>query len=238
MAANRARQHDRLVWAWQRHPFPVPPVDIIDDVSVKAEIDTIEQRILTIAVTTCGAPHAQRLAALSDWLLAAESTREGTARTWRNAVKGDDAIAATLACGRLAELVSGRLGTAVGLHDVIRFRTVMADQPFTRSRPHQDLALWPDRPNNANVWIALDDIPLSRAPLCLIKGSERYPRPHRRNEFDQDEIALLDEAQEQVECFPLLRGQCLLFDPRLVHYSGRNETSQVRWSLDLRYVSV
>ncbi len=203
--------------------------------SLEAQVAAVETRILELARREAGAPAANRLSALSAWLVAEEQHAPGTARKIREAAKDDAEVAETLRGGPLAHLAATLLGAPVRLHDVVRLRTTMRMQDFTHSRPHQDAALWPDNPNDLNVWIALCDVGEDLAPLQIVPGTGAILRPHVENQYKQFEVAGFDEAREIPRKIPLSRGEALLFSPRLIHYAAPNLTDTVRWSLDFRF---
>lgn len=195
----------------------------------------IEARVIAIAQTTCGAPQARHLAELSTWLGAEEQKSPGTARKIRDTVKADTTVAELIGTGAIHNIAAALAGGPVRLHDILRFRTVMQTLEFTRSRPHQDAALWPDNPNHVNVWVALCDVTEELAPLQIVPGSGRSLRRHVENEYQQFEVEGFDETREVPEKIPVKYGEVIFFSPRSLHYSAPNLTNMVRWSLDFRF---
>ncbi|MFO0997587.1 MAG: phytanoyl-CoA dioxygenase family protein [Alphaproteobacteria bacterium] len=181
---------------------------------------------------------AHRLTDLTPWLLEREKMQEGAAREIRAYVKDSAVIRDILVGSPAAELATCLLGQPAELHGVVRFRTVMRDYDFTRSRAHQDAALWPDeRRGQLNMWLALCEVDTDLAPLELLEDDDGRLLPHRENEYGQLELADAERFEGRYVPAPLTFGELLVFEATTIHRSSPNRTDGIRWSIDFRFVS-
>ena len=210
---------------------------IVRNTATMATAEALDELITGFISDSFDGPKG-RLADLSSWLVRHENHQAGTARQIREFVKTSARIAEVLAESGLATIARDLVGEPVRLHEVVRFRTVMRDYDFTRSRPHQDLALWPENPNHINVWLALCDVTDDLAPLQIVPKSANQTRGHVVNEFGQQEIAGIGDAPCLLERIPVQRGEAIMFSPTLIHFSAPNTTDLVRWSIDFRFSTV
>lgn len=114
---------------------------------------------------------------------------------------------------------------------------------------HQDKSYWPDANSNPviTVWIALVDATLENGCLHLL------PRTHRTKflSWHTTDVAFKAAANatyrevdaehisgSKVLPIPLPSGGAILFNDRCVHMSTPNNSTSVRWSVDLRYQPV
>lgn len=200
-----------------------------------AGAEDIEQIILVYIRSMFGV-EAKRLCELSSWLIETEHRNPGTSKTIRDFAKGCPDLRSYLESSEFSRLAADQLRAPVSLHSVWRLRTVMRDFDFTVSRPHQDYALWPEAPEHVAMWLALCDVDDGLAPLHVIAGSSARTFDHQTNEYGQSEIPdhLLAGLPKTV--ITMRYGDLLSFNPLLVHFSGENVTSNVRWSVDFRFV--
>ena len=210
---------------------------IVRNAATLALADKLDELITEFISGSFDAPKG-RLPDLSSWLVRHESHQPGAARQIREFVKSSAKIADHLAKSGLALIARDLVGKPVRLHEIIRFRTVMRDYDFTRSRPHQDSALWPDNPNHINVWLALCDVTNDLAPLVIVPKSASEIRDHVVNEYGQHEIAGTIDAPCLHERIPVKRGEAIMFSPALIHFSAPNITDLVRWSVDFRFSTI
>ena len=181
---------------------------------------------------------ADSLSDLSPWLIERERTQTNAAREIRGYVKDSEAIRRILCDSFALQLATRFMGRPADLHGVVRFRTVMRDHDFTHSRAHQDAALWPDeRRGQLNMWLALCDIDAALAPLELIDQDDGRVLAHRRNEYDQLELAEPERLRGQFIPVSMTYGELLVFEATTVHRSSPNRTDDVRWSIDFRFVA-
>ncbi len=111
---------------------------------------------------------------------------------------------------------------------------------------HQDKSYWPDANSNPVItaWIPLVDSTLENGCLHLL------PRTHRTKflSWHKTETLFKDDAnaayreidrehivKHQVIPLPLKAGGAILFNDRCIHMSTPNNSTTVRWSVDLRY---
>ena len=210
---------------------------IVRNAATLATADALDELITEFITGSFDAPKG-RLPDLSSWLVRHESHQPGAARQIREFVKASARIADHLAKSDLALIARDLVGKPVRLHEVIRFRTVMRDHDFTHSRPHQDLALWPENPNHINVWLALCDVTKDLAPLTIVPKGASEIRDHVVNEYGQHEISGTIGAPCLHERIPVKRGEAIMFSPTLIHFSAPNKTDLVRWSIDFRFSTV
>ena len=107
---------------------------------------------------------------------------------------------------------------------------------------HQDINYWPIEPAlNISAWVAVTDA--SRAAGCLrvIPGSHKAPRPHVRKDdprystIFRGEQADPDHVDESAAIeLPMRPGEFVLFNEKMLHSSGPNETDQPRLGLAVR----
>jgi ectoine hydroxylase-related dioxygenase (phytanoyl-CoA dioxygenase family) len=101
---------------------------------------------------------------------------------------------------------------------------------------HQDICYSPEEPYEFSIWLALDDVPLSSAPLEVIPSSHLLPlkpaidfwSPH----YEEDP-SLKPSALK----LPVKAGDAIFFDSRLWHGSGNNKAPSSRYALVTRWVS-
>ena len=140
---------------------------ILRNASIEDARKTIEQIVLAHLGKELNAPR-RPLAELSPWLVANEVGSPGFARAIRNHFKVSCEIWDFLENSVFAEIAEDLCHSTVGLHGSAKSRTVMRMQEFSHSRPHQDLALWPDTPHHFNMWLPLCNVDDGLAPLQLI----------------------------------------------------------------------
>jgi ectoine hydroxylase-related dioxygenase (phytanoyl-CoA dioxygenase family) len=133
----------------------------------------------------------------------------------------------------------------------LNLRVDMPGQDWSENLPwHQD---WPyNNPlylqgNSLASWVAIFDVPVLTGPMELKVGShvvgEVPPEkiPHKGGHKRQDNYvyqvpAEISDSVEFEKVQPSLRaGDVILFDLALVHRSGINLSSLVRWSAQARY---
>jgi len=112
---------------------------------------------------------------------------------------------------------------------------------------HQDKSYWPDANSNPviTVWVPLVDSTLENGCLHVL------PRTHRTKflswhqtstAFKADNVSATYReidgehvSRHQVLPIPLEAGGAILFNDRCIHMSTPNNSTTVRWSVDLRY---
>ncbi len=103
-------------------------------------------------------------------------------------------------------------------------------------RPHQDIAFIPGSLNGITIWVPLQDSPLPLGPLEVVPGSHQRGLWPTNGATDVKKSDLIPPVPEEAfQPIPINRGQCIVFSKFLLHRSGRNRTSSVRYSLQFRY---
>ena len=88
---------------------------------------------------------------------------------------------------------------------------------------HADMSFWSDAPLTVNVGIYLQDMTPEMGPLALLPGSHRWRRS------PAEEEAAVEYAGEFEARVPA--GTAVMFDARLWHSAGRNESERHRRAL-------
>lgn len=120
------------------------------------------------------------------------------------------------------------------LHPIVRLRTNIKGLSYTSSRPHQDLALWPESGQRYTVWLSLRDMDEFMAPLRVYMFKRSLLLEHTRNKYSQLELNLNDLKGLDYRDFVLEKGGVLVFGGYVPHHSLENKSHQIRWSLDFR----
>jgi hypothetical protein len=208
---------------------------IIRNAATVAAAEDLESHILAVLTDNFGAPKARQLSDQSTWLMETEEVCPGTARNIREQFKSGEALTEKLSAPGLLSTVETLGGAKPYLHHIIRLRTVMKCHDFSHSRPHQDISLWPDRPNHINCWLPLCDIDDELAPLLIVPESSKKIFPHVENKYGQMEVASFDKQMLTSKKICARFGDLVMFSPKIIHFSAPNLTKTVRWSLDFRY---
>jgi len=174
----------------------------------------------------------------------APATREAaggaTVRRLRQAYGRDEVYRRWAADPRIVATVEALLGEPARL-TLAHHNSVMTKHPFYGSQTgwHRDTRYWSfTSPELVTVWLALGDEDERNGVLRVIPGSHRAKL----------EPAQLDPAEFLVEAHPasqqllrgavplaLHRGDVLIFDSRLFHSAGRNESNAVKLSIAFAY---
>ena len=109
---------------------------------------------------------------------------------------------------------------------------------------HQDANYWGLEPFEVlTAWIALSDASPATGPMQFLPGSHREALHEHDNTYEADNLlsrgqtirAPIDTARAQLA--PLQAGEMSLYDVRIVHGSGTNDTDDRRIGMVLRYCS-
>ena len=104
---------------------------------------------------------------------------------------------------------------------------------------HQDIRYWHFQNNNLiSVWLALTDEYPKNGSLRVIPGSHKIE--YDINQLDKDKFFRADLLEnqriiDQASDIILNQGDLLLFDARLLHCAGANQSEQVKYSLVFSY---
>jgi len=82
--------------------------------------------------------------------------------------------------------------------------------------------------SNLSVWIPLQDTNMKNGCLCVVPYSHRMFSPYRGISFPQPFEQIESTVRKYLEPIYLQAGEVLLFDNRLVHSSGINESGADR----------
>jgi ectoine hydroxylase-related dioxygenase (phytanoyl-CoA dioxygenase family) len=122
---------------------------------------------------------------------------------------------------------------------------------------HHDITFWPvtlDSRQLCSIWIPFDPVSRETSGLEFVKGSQRWTRNFKAVTPDHDPYMMdsdfedapdIDSERDAYDLFgpDLDRGDCLIFDPRVVHGSASNASTDrprrafsTRWAGDdVRY---
>ena len=183
-------------------------------------------------------PFETRLALLFDGLSDADFLRFG--RGWRDRYAGYYRF---MCMPKIVDVVESLIGGELFSNPVYNVRPKVPGVAAGAVPWHQDKSYWPDA--NANpvitTWIPLVESNAENGCLHLI------PRTHKKRAIKHGSetysgtgyLALDDEYMEgrkrEVKALPMSAGSAIFFNDRLIHSSTANNSSSVRWSLDLRY---
>ena len=183
-------------------------------------------------------PFETRLAALFAGLSDKEFLRYG--RSWRDRLPGYYHL---MANHKIVDAVESLIGGEIFANPVYNVRPKVPRVAAGAVPWHQDKSYWPDANCNPviTVWIPLVDSTLENGCLHII------PRTHRRRvlshhqetysgtgytELDDEHVRT---GKAKVVALPLGAGGAILFNDRCIHMSTPNNSTMVRWSVDLRY---
>lgn len=100
---------------------------------------------------------------------------------------------------------------------------------------HQDIAYSPESPYQFSAWLALTDAPVESGPMEVIVSSHKdfiEPAVDFWDPEFEEEISLENKERKKL---PVKAGDLILFDSRLWHGSGRNESSYERFAFVTRW---
>jgi len=114
---------------------------------------------------------------------------------------------------------------------------IISKTPFSpESLPfHQDIAYSPESPYQFSAWLALTDGPLESGPMEVIVNSHKGSIEPAVDFWDpefKDEIPLKKGGRRKL---PVKAGDLILFDSRLWHGSGKNDSCHERFALVTRW---
>ncbi len=186
------------------------------------------------------APFEDRLALLFKGLADSEFLKFG--RSWRERRPGYFHL---MANPKILDAVESLIGGEIFSNPVYNTRPKVPGVAAGAVPWHQDKSYWPGAKSNPviTVWIPLvDATPLNG---CL----HIWPRTHRTpilsyhteavtgtgyTELDERHLERHRKRTNPV-ALPVTKGSAILFNDRCIHSSTPNLSSQVRWSVDLRY---
>ena len=211
--------------------------------SMAARVDEIAADLLgagLITQTFADGPFESRLAQLFTGLDDKTFLKYG--RSWRDRLPGYFDL---MANPKILDALESLIGPEIFSNPVYNTRPKVPKVAAGAVPWHQDKSYWPDA--NANpvitVWVPLVDATLENGCLHIM------PRTHKQKmlswhaetytgtgftEIDDGTIAQL-VPEKTVVPLPVKAGTAILFNDRCIHKSTPNNSSEVRWSVDLRY---
>jgi len=106
------------------------------------------------------------------------------------------------------------------------------DMPVTNQSifsQHQDYAYNIGSDNSVTVWIPLQDTNEKSGALLCAAGS------HQKGIYPNLQGIITEDHQFDFDPCPVKLGEVLVFDQKLVHQSGFNQSDKVRFSIQLRF---
>ena len=141
---------------------------------------------------------------------------------------------------RMLELMSALLGPEVAWTGSFAVRVKLPESEETRFPWHQDTQYYGNPTQHLHVisvWIPLVDVDEHNGCLQLLAGSHRWGLLGGAR--DSERVVRMFEDVEQrgkPVVLPMRRGDLLAFTNMTCHASTLNQTHEMRWSVDLRYV--
>ena len=207
-------------------------------------------------LATLAALRAAALAALSPLLAPVEYEAEvgypgaptgrdtpggGTSRRLLNALSRGESFRDWATAPRLGACLRELMHASRVLVSQCHHNCVMTKQPRHSSRTgwHQDMRYWSfDRPQLVSVWLALGTETQPNGALRVIPGSHRLAVDRGQLDaalFLREDLVRNRELIAAAVSVELEPGDALLFDCKLFHAAGANETDEVKLSLVLTY---
>ena len=141
---------------------------------------------------------------------------------------------------RMLELITALLGSEVAWTGSFAVRVKLPESEETRFPWHQDTQYYGNPTQHLHVisvWIPLVDVDEQNGCLQLLAGSHRWGLLGGAR--DSERVVRMFEDVEQrgkPVMLPMRRGDLLAFTNMTCHASTLNQTNEMRWSVDLRYV--
>ena len=183
-------------------------------------------------------PFEFRLARLFDGLSDEEFLKYG--RSWRDRLPGYYDL---MSNPKIVDAVESLIGHEIFADPVYNVRPKVPKVAAGAVPWHQDKSYWPDA--NANpvitVWIPLVDANEENGCLHIIPRThqkrviEHHAETYSGTGYTEVAVDYVAHKKKEVLAIPLEAGGAILFNDRLVHSSTPNNSTHVRWSVDLRY---
>lgn len=94
---------------------------------------------------------------------------------------------------------------------------------------HQDWSIIDERKYRAyNLWIPLVESTVENGTIYAIKGSQNFPLNIRGANIPPKFLNHFDVAKKYLKPILVKKGEALLFDSRLIHFSPPNQSSEAR----------
>jgi hypothetical protein len=117
----------------------------------------------------------------------------------------------------------------IDFKNVVNFFITKLPGPKSELNIHQDMtSLDENKYSPLSIWIPLHDVHEQNGALCLVPKSHRFFSPYRGISFETPYGNITPDILPYLRPIPLKKGQALLFDPRLLHHSLPNMSSEPR----------
>jgi ectoine hydroxylase-related dioxygenase (phytanoyl-CoA dioxygenase family) len=163
-------------------------------------------------------------------------------RSWRDRFEGYFTL---MTNPKVLDAVESLIGPEIFCNPVYNVRPKVPRVAAGAVPWHQDKSYWPDANSNPviTVWIPLVDSTHENGCLQLIPGTHRrkvinfHFEAHTGTGYTETDLEAVErEAKKRrIVSIPVPAGTAILFNDRLLHSSTPNNSSHVRWSVDLRY---
>lgn len=95
--------------------------------------------------------------------------------------------------------------------------------------PHQDWNIVDeDYYRSFNIWVPLVDLTPENGAICILPGSHRWIRSYRSANIHSQYHRVEDQLWQDMTPLYMHAGEALIYDHRLIHASGPNQTDQIR----------
>ena len=141
---------------------------------------------------------------------------------------------------RMLELMSALLGPEVAWTGSFAVRVKLPESEETRFPWHQDTQYYGNPTQHLHVisvWIPLVDVDEQNGCLQLLAGSHGWGLLGGARDSERV-VRMFEDVEQRGKpiVLPMRRGDLLAFTNMTCHASTRNQTNEMRWSVDLRYV--
>lgn len=133
----------------------------------------------------------------------------------------------------LGQLVTPFLNSIISNHKLLTyFYLVKVKGSKSILQLHQDWSIIDERKYRAyNLWIPLCDSTVENGTLHVLKGSQNFPLNIRGANIPPKYLDQFELAKRNMKPIDVKKGEALLFDSRLLHYSPANLTDQARTAI-------
>ncbi len=182
-------------------------------------------------------PFETRLAAVFEHLTDAHFLRYD--RGWRDREAGYYHL---MANPKILDAIESLLGSEIFANPVYNVRPKVPRVAAGAVPWHQDKSYWPGA--NANpvitAWVALVDATHENGCLHIMpRTHKKRVVSHHAETYSGTGYTEIDEKyiykNREVVALPVQAGTIILFNDRCIHMSTPNNSTVVRWSIDLRY---
>jgi ectoine hydroxylase-related dioxygenase (phytanoyl-CoA dioxygenase family) len=120
----------------------------------------------------------------------------------------------------------------VSYKNIINFFVVKLPGPKSELNIHQDMTSLDEfKYSPLSLWIPLHDIHEKNGAVCVVPKSHRLFSPYRSISFETPYGNLTEDIVQYLRPVYLKKGQALFFDPRILHHSLPNMSTEPRVAL-------